>query len=700
MKANEVLKHIQAKKSLNKDDLKIILKLSDKDKQFVISKISTTRQKLILKYLEELPFLEDSFNFPLSRRESHHNHNVGISSTPDDPEKLDSQQLSQKLNMISPQLRPQVAKQPLAKMSWMQNVKKIHDNFTFSNDPIENNNNNKLGLKNTANPLNQDNLNNTNHHQLFQDESDQILALIKRIMYSEGDLLNLKDECAQFLKDAIYVLCKLFKTEIKEEELEEKLKEKIKKRNQKVINKKELKNEKFKKTEKSHDAQASTSNHANGSHSHCMNLIDMPLTQYRDIEEYHEEEDLEDLAEQAQLDEEQEIKESDFLTDIMGEMIIPLETPKKNDSIEESKLGNTNSKLNFLLEKPLQTPQLLQHKSMSEVLKELKEENPDEDEEDKPEDMIFGEELHLLDHVPQSAQNQDTGVMHAHYTISEQDKNLAEERRKERLEFQSNRITTMDQDEYLAFHQCRLANFLSRGKHLLCHWLDLNVDLFDKKDLEIFSYVLRIILGRIVEQAVRNRNQQESHQFVLKQIKTSIELEEYHLAVDQVKEQMVKRIRNRELGIEAFQVFAQENQIKDSPAKDRKKILSNIKQKWDLLANQPYSNLQLINQTTQHYGVSNSQCYQQQDFIMRVQAEGNVIEYLKSDKSREYEPINYYAKFLKDQITKQTSESKNQNTQFKVNKKFFKNMYYKVWSEMKDEDRQTYRERHHQLQMQ
>lgn len=53
----------------------------------------------------------------------------------------------------------------------------------------------------------------------------------------------------------------------------------------------------------------------------------------------------------------------------------------------------------------------------------------------------------------------------------------------------------MDEDEYLAFHQCRLANLLSRGKHLLCHWLDLHVELIDKKDLEIFAYVLRVILS-------------------------------------------------------------------------------------------------------------------------------------------------------------------------------------------------------------
>ena len=44
----------------------VIIGLFSKEKQMVISKISTTRQKLILKYLGELPFLEDTFsNFSL-----------------------------------------------------------------------------------------------------------------------------------------------------------------------------------------------------------------------------------------------------------------------------------------------------------------------------------------------------------------------------------------------------------------------------------------------------------------------------------------------------------------------------------------------------------------------------------------------------------------------------------------------------------
>jgi hypothetical protein len=64
----------------------------------------------------------------------------------------------------------------------------------------------------------------------------------------------------------------------------------------------------------------------------------------------------------------------------------------------------------------------------------------------------------------------------------------------------------MDEEQYMAFHQCRLTNFLTRGKPLFCDWLHLAIDHIDKKDIEVFSYVLRIILQKIIEQAVRSRN--------------------------------------------------------------------------------------------------------------------------------------------------------------------------------------------------
>lgn len=44
------------------------------------------------------------------------------------------------------------------------------------------------------------------HIHLFADETDPIKQLIKKIMYAEGDMLGLRDECAIYLKDALQVL--------------------------------------------------------------------------------------------------------------------------------------------------------------------------------------------------------------------------------------------------------------------------------------------------------------------------------------------------------------------------------------------------------------------------------------------------------------------------------------------------------------
>ena len=70
MNASEVLKTIQKKNSVNKEDLGKILELSDEEQQAIIQKISKTRQKKLLEFLAQLPYLDDSFNFSLSRRES------------------------------------------------------------------------------------------------------------------------------------------------------------------------------------------------------------------------------------------------------------------------------------------------------------------------------------------------------------------------------------------------------------------------------------------------------------------------------------------------------------------------------------------------------------------------------------------------------------------------------------------------------
>ena len=70
MNATDVLKTIQKKNSVNKEDLSKMLQLSGEDQMMVIQRISKTRQKKLLEFLANMPYLDDTFNFSLSRRES------------------------------------------------------------------------------------------------------------------------------------------------------------------------------------------------------------------------------------------------------------------------------------------------------------------------------------------------------------------------------------------------------------------------------------------------------------------------------------------------------------------------------------------------------------------------------------------------------------------------------------------------------
>lgn len=74
-----------------------------------------------------------------------------------------------------------------------------------------------------------------------------------------------------------------------------------------------------------------------------------------------------------------------------------------------------------------------------------------------------------------------------------------EQDRVEKQYFQKERIESMSDQEYLAFHQCRQTNFLSRGRNLLCDWLQLRIESIKSKDLELFAYLLRVLLSRLVE---------------------------------------------------------------------------------------------------------------------------------------------------------------------------------------------------------
>jgi hypothetical protein len=52
-----------------------------------------------------------------------------------------------------------------------------------------------------------------------------VKQLVKKIMYAEGDLLTLSDECAVYLKDALQTLARDFQTDIAPVEPEEEEKE-------------------------------------------------------------------------------------------------------------------------------------------------------------------------------------------------------------------------------------------------------------------------------------------------------------------------------------------------------------------------------------------------------------------------------------------------------------------------------------------
>jgi rRNA processing protein Krr1/Pno1 len=49
--------------------------------------------------------------------------------------------------------------------------------------------------------------------EIFSDETDHLLRIIKRIMYAEGDTVELKTECAVFIKDQLRQIIGLLKME-------------------------------------------------------------------------------------------------------------------------------------------------------------------------------------------------------------------------------------------------------------------------------------------------------------------------------------------------------------------------------------------------------------------------------------------------------------------------------------------------------
>ena len=120
------------------------------------------------------------------------------------------------------------------------------------------------------------------------------------------------------------------------------------------------------------------------------------------------------------------------------------------------------------------------------------------------------------------------------------------------------------------------------------------------------------------------------------------------------------RIIEREKEMQAFMIYHKEIGEIGIPTqsnggeKNSKRAMESTKAQWDALTSQ-----------------------ERRDFTMRVEADQSVINYLKTDAPQglDYLPVNYYAHFLKDQLT-QANES---HQSIKINKKYISSLYHEVW---------------------
>lgn len=147
-------------------------------------------------------FKQKLLDFPLSRRESTVSY---VNYSHGQPSSFDHTEISQK-DFGESYKRPSSA---APKLDWMGDLKKTHEKFTFT--PTS-----ELTAKSLQQPSSEKKKNITEeidqqqppqqHVHLFSEEADPIKQMIKKIMYAEGDMLSLNDECAIYLKDALQVL--------------------------------------------------------------------------------------------------------------------------------------------------------------------------------------------------------------------------------------------------------------------------------------------------------------------------------------------------------------------------------------------------------------------------------------------------------------------------------------------------------------
>ena len=85
---------------------------------------------------------------------------------------------------------------------------------------------------------------------------------------------------------------------------------------------------------------------------------------------------------------------------------------------------------------------------------------------------------------------------------------------KERQHFIYSRVKEMEEEEYHNFIQCRQTKFFSKGIQPILTWFQLrrkDTELKERKTLEMFGYILRTLLQRIVIQAVKIENKGDLH---------------------------------------------------------------------------------------------------------------------------------------------------------------------------------------------
>lgn len=144
--------------------------------------------------------LINHLDFPLSRRES------TVAPLDEPLSKRNSTENNQIPSLLGKRQGP-----PLINKSWMDQVKQRHQEFQIPQHQakvsieISDLEESKSAGKLSKNNSNIEPTSNQPQH-LFSEEQDPIKQLIKKIMYAEGDLISLQDECAQYLKDALQSL--------------------------------------------------------------------------------------------------------------------------------------------------------------------------------------------------------------------------------------------------------------------------------------------------------------------------------------------------------------------------------------------------------------------------------------------------------------------------------------------------------------